>query len=290
MEVNAGLSKLFDYYKSNEIAHAYLITTNNVDKCVNELFCILKKIYLYDQVNNEEQKKIIDNLIDKRLFPNIILIEPDGTKIKKEQIANLKHAFAMTSQLATLKVYIIKNAEKMNKEATNSILKFLEDPYQDTIGFFVTPEKNNILDTIISRCENICVNYDLNGISIQNFDLVEIIDNYLNEIELNNNRSILINQEIVLSKIKERKDIVEFIKTIFHIYNEALRMKLSKTNQLDEKYEFIYEQNINRLHKKNDLLKDLLKQLNYNINIELLLDRFVIEVGEINNENLRSSI
>ena len=94
----------------------------------------------------------------------------------------------------------------------------------------------------------------------------------------------------MLSKIKERKDIVEFIKTIFHIYNEALRMKLSKTNQLDEKYEFIYEQNINRLHKKNDLLKDLLKQLNYNINIELLLDRFVIEVGEINNENLRSSI
>ena len=144
MEVNNELLNLFNYYKCNKIAHAYLITTNSVDKCVDELFCILKKIYLYDQVINDEQKKIIVNLVDKRLFPNIFVIEPDGTKIKKEQIANLKSSFAMTSQFTTLKVYIIKNAEKMNKEATNSILKFLEDPYEDTIGFFVTPEKNNI--------------------------------------------------------------------------------------------------------------------------------------------------
>ena len=290
MEVNTELSKLFDYYKSNKIAHAYLITTNSVDKCVDELFCILKKIYLYDQVINDEQKKIIVNLVDKRLFPNIFVIEPDGTKIKKEQIANLKSSFAMTSQFTTLKVYIIKNAEKMNKEATNSILKFLEDPYEDTIGFFVTPEKNNILDTVISRCENISVNYDLNGSSITNDDLIEIIDNYLIRIEKNNTSSILINQEIVLANIKERKDIVEFIKSVFHIYNEAFRMKLSNKAQLDEKYSFIYEQNINCLHKKNDLLKELLNELNYNVNIELLLDRFVIEVGEINNENLRSSI
>ncbi len=250
----------------------------------------LKKIYLYDQVINDEQKKIIVNLIDKRLFPNIFMIEPDGTKIKKEQIANLKSSFAMTSQFTTLKVYIIKNAEKMNKEATNSILKFLEDPYEDTIGFFVTPEKNNILDTVISRCENISVNYDLNGSSITNDDLIEIIDNYLIRIEKNNNSSILINQEIVLANIKDRKDIVEFIKSVFYIYNEAFRMKLSNKAKLDEKYSFIYEQNINCLHKKNDLLKELLNELNYNVNIELLLDRFVIEVGEINNENLRSSI
>ena len=67
-------------------------------------------------------------------------------------------------------------------------------------------------------------------------------------------------------------------------------MKLSNKAKLDEKYSFIYEQNINCLHKKNDLVKELLNELNYNINIELLLDRFVIEVGEINNENLRSSI
>lgn len=291
MEVNNELLNLFNYYKSNKIAHAYLITTNDVDKCVNELFCVLKKIYEYELKDKEEQIYLLDNLIDKRNFPNIILIEPDGTKIKKEQISGLKYSFAMTSQFASLKTYIIKNAEKMNKESNNSILKFLEDPYEDTIGFFITNEKNNILDTIISRCENIVVNYNLNSNSIldeTDNNFADIAYNYLKKVEDGNN--ILINQEIVLSNISDRKDIEKFIKIIFRIYNNALKSKFDSKKEIDKKYSFIFEQSINELKKKNYLLEDLLKQLNYNINIELLLDRFVIEIGEINNENIWSNI
>ena len=292
MEVNSELLKLLDYYKTNKIAHAYLITTNDVNKCVDELFCVLKKFFEHNLMENVSQIKLLDNLIDKKNFPNIILIEPDGTKIKKEQISNLKYSFAMTSQFASLKVYIIKNAEKMNKESNNSILKFLEDPYKDTIGFFITNEKNNILDTIISRCENIVVNYDLNSSSdLEEIDqtLLEIAYEYLKLLEIKSG-NILINQEIVLNNISDRKDLERFIKIIFKIYNDALKFKISQKGDSNEKFSFIFEQNVHQLKKKNYLLEDLLKELNYNVNIELLLDRFVIEIGEINNENIWSSI
>ena len=39
------LEKLVKYYHENKISHAYLIETNNIDKCFLDLKCVVKQIF-----------------------------------------------------------------------------------------------------------------------------------------------------------------------------------------------------------------------------------------------------
>ena len=50
----------------------------------------------------------------------------------------------------------------MNQSASNVLLKFLEEPSDNIIGFLITNNLKLILPTIKSRCEVITINYDVN--------------------------------------------------------------------------------------------------------------------------------
>jgi len=49
-------------------------------------------------------------------------------------------------------------------------------------------------------------------------------------------------------------------------------------------YPFLKLYSTNNITKKVNLIIELLKEISYNVNIDLLLDRFVIEMEAINNE------
>ena len=51
------------------------------------------------------------------------------------------------------RIYIIKDCDKMNKQASNSLLKFLEEPVPGIIAILMTNHIGKLLDTIISRCQ-----------------------------------------------------------------------------------------------------------------------------------------
>lgn len=282
---NNELQKLFNYYLDGFLAHAYLISTNNVDKCFNELIFVIKKMY-----NDESFNKLIDN----EEFPNLIVIKPDGKYIKKDDIKNLQSRFSRTSIFSDLKIYIILNAERMNKESCNSILKFLEEPTDNTIGFFITSDKYNIMSTILSRCELIDCRYESNSmIDLLNIEVdiyneyMSFIKEYLYNIDACNN-NILLNKEFLL-KYNNRVDVINIFKIIFNIYLCIFNGNGYNDIKLDE-FSFIKNQNKNIIYKKLELLKDILRNLNYNVNIQLLLDRFVIEMGEINHDSIHSNI
>ena len=46
----------------------------------------------------------------------------------------------------------------MRVEAANSILKFLEEPNDDIIAFLITNSFDNVMTTIVSRCQIIKLN------------------------------------------------------------------------------------------------------------------------------------
>ncbi len=86
---------------------------------------------------------------------NVIVIEPDAISntIKKDQIGNLMHEFSMTNLEEGSRVYIIKDADKMNRAASNAILKFLEEPFPNHYALLLTTNANRLLDTIVSRSQ-----------------------------------------------------------------------------------------------------------------------------------------
>jgi DNA polymerase-3 subunit delta' len=81
-------------------------------------------------------------------------VEPDGTQIKIEQVRELQRQLA--NKLGHKpKIYIIKDAERMNVYAANSLLKFLEEPDTHVVAILLTSHETAILPTILSRVQKI---------------------------------------------------------------------------------------------------------------------------------------
>ena len=78
---------------------------------------------------------------------------PKANFIKINSVRNLKRSSSLTSVEGTWKVYLIFDADKMNPEASNSILKTLEEPTDKTLLVLTTSEKDRLLPTIVSRCQ-----------------------------------------------------------------------------------------------------------------------------------------
>jgi DNA polymerase-3 subunit delta' len=96
--------------------------------------------------------------IQCRLFesgnhPDVILIQPDGNRIKIDQVRELQKAFSMKSMENATKVYIVHQAEKMTVEAANALLKFLEEPTSPVVAILLAESKSKLLPTVISRCQ-----------------------------------------------------------------------------------------------------------------------------------------
>ncbi len=54
-----------------------------------------------------------------------------------------------------VKVFVITEAERMTQEASNSLLKVLEEPPPDNLLVLTTDRPSGLLDTIISRCQSV---------------------------------------------------------------------------------------------------------------------------------------
>lgn len=91
-------------------------------------------------------------------YPDLILINPQGQMTKIAQIRELRKTLAMKPFEARLRVVIIAEAHTLNPEASNALLKVLEEPPEQTIFILVTPRAYDLLPTILSRCQLIRFN------------------------------------------------------------------------------------------------------------------------------------
>src|SRR5699024_7079596 len=91
--------------------------------------------------------------IESRNHPDVHWIEPDGLSIKKQQIDELQKEFIYSGLESNKKVYIIKGAETLTVNASNRILKFLEEPSKQTTAILLTENSRAIISTIRSRCQ-----------------------------------------------------------------------------------------------------------------------------------------
>lgn len=76
-------------------------------------------------------------------------------EIRIDSIRMLEHRIMLSPNEGLKKVYIIEDADLINREAANAFLKTLEEPPNDTIIILTTKKPNVLLPTIISRCQKI---------------------------------------------------------------------------------------------------------------------------------------
>lgn len=143
----------------DRVAHAYLFEgPRGTGK--RELALYYTKVLLCENVIDANPcGKCRDcKRVDSGNHPNIYIIEPEETSIKKHQIQQLQEEFAKTAVESNRKIYIIDHADRMTTNAANSLLKFLEEPISVTTAFLLTEQVQQILPTIQSRCQSIHFN------------------------------------------------------------------------------------------------------------------------------------
>ncbi|MEW6456657.1 MAG: hypothetical protein AB1410_08115 [Acidobacteriota bacterium] len=91
-------------------------------------------------------------LIEKDVHPDIITLKPEGTFIKIDQIRFLIEISYLKPMIGRQRVFIISNAENLNEESSNALLKVLEEPSSFTKIILLSENPVSVIPTIQSRC------------------------------------------------------------------------------------------------------------------------------------------
>jgi DNA polymerase-3 subunit delta' len=82
---------------------------------------------------------------------------PNASMIRIGQIREVKRMLSLSAAQEGRRVVIIVNAEEMNVEASNAFLKTLEEPHDDVTIILTTSRPERLLQTIVSRCQELIV-------------------------------------------------------------------------------------------------------------------------------------
>lgn len=84
---------------------------------------------------------------------DIISLRSGETSIKISHIRQMQYETSLMPYEAEKKVYIVHQADTMQKPAQNSLLKLLEEPNDYAIIILLAQTKNNFYPTVLSRCQ-----------------------------------------------------------------------------------------------------------------------------------------
>ncbi len=88
------------------------------------------------------------------IHPNFFLLENNAYEenIKIENVRNILRSLNKSTYYSNIKIVMIDNAEYLNINSSNALLKVLEESNNNTFFFIIHNSPNSILDTIRSRC------------------------------------------------------------------------------------------------------------------------------------------
>jgi DNA polymerase-3 subunit delta' len=245
--------------------------------------------------------------------------QQNANNIRISSIRQIKREIYLTNTKDKKKIFIISDADKMNLQSSNSLLKILEEPPGNSLIILTTSRINYLLPTIFGRCQKIkfdslsindVKNYILKVSNYSEYEALfyaglaegsisrcdEILkEDYLSlrETVIDLLRAIVSDKKIIISA--EIKKIIgvkskERVKQSLKIMNIWLRDAFYLKNGLEEK--IINKDKIESLDKfyksfKFDSYKiitsseDLLKEIDINQSLELLMYRKVFEIRDL---------
>lgn len=93
--------------------------------------------------------------IARNQHPDIIRVAPLASVIRIDQIRTLLRSLMLKPNEAARRVVILSDAQAMNPEAGNALLKVLEEPPDRTLLVLTARQASDLLPTVVSRCRQI---------------------------------------------------------------------------------------------------------------------------------------
>lgn len=261
----------------NSFSHAYILNTNNLQESL-KYAKIFAKTIITEAVDDDLEKEDILYKIEHDIFDDLYIVNPETLSINNEEIEKLlKYMETKSIRENGRRVYIINGIERITRDISNKILKFLEEPEEGIYAILITSGIDKVLPTIISRTQVINISFDKEE---EKDEIIKKTQEFLNKIFIKKEETIAYTNEILHDIISNREEIYNFFETSENIFSNAINKK--NNLPIKEQYEnknfdkLDIEILINILDITNKL-KQLVKK---NININLLLDRYIIEVGK----------
>lgn len=271
--------------RNNKISHAYMIETNNYKEKDDLIMSFIKMLFCESHntdLNNCNQCNVC-KLIENNSLSDFMVVEPDGSWIKKDQVLEIKEKFKTTSFQDRPRIYLIKQADKLNKQAANSLLKFLEEPEGNVIAILETDNRYKVLETIRSRCQ---IHTLINKDKKREFVDFELLVKIIKVLEEKKKHAISYLPIILENDYRNKEFWVNIFSEMIDIYENAIRKSNNLNyNDYEEVLDFIIKNNdVSSMIHKIDVLFTTINRLDYNLNITMMLDQFIIEFigGETN--------
>ena len=94
--------------------------------------------------------------VDQGNHPDLVVLRPnDKGHILIADVRAVLGRLALKSFESGSKAVIVEEAERMNEDAQNSLLKVLEEPQADTFFVLVTSDMHGLFPTVLSRCQRV---------------------------------------------------------------------------------------------------------------------------------------
>ena len=254
--------------------------------------------YIFSE--NEENRYILDSctidinnksykLISQNIHPNFYYIKKQYDKkyIEISEIRNLNNFINKSSFNDNLKIVLIDDIEYLSTNASNSLLKIIEEPNNNVQFMLIQDSRKFVLDTIKSRC----IKFNFN---LEDKFKTEILNHYFQDITYENLSNEFKNNYLSIS---DTINIIEFCieenlainqmsieDLLIYIFKKNI-FKLQKSNKLNIKVLIeIYLHNIYKKNKSYELYKLINfynKKYNDVIKYNLDLETYYLEVKDV---------
>ena len=296
---------------NDKISHAYLIESNKNITVDDFVLAIIKTIVCPNHYTNStlcNDCHLCDR-IDDGNFTELKIIEPDGLWIKKEQLLDLQDEFTKKGVENEKRIYIIKNCDRMNGQAANSLLKFLEEPVDNIYAFLITDNVNRVLKTIVSRCQILTMKSEkekfdktiqslanLIGNSKMMYDqiindekyqkMIDGVTQFISYLEKYKYDTIIYNKKMWHDIFKDKESNIIGIDLLINFYYDVLRMKIGIDRIFYKEYldifDFVNKNNeMDKILKKINILLEVKENIKFNLNPTLMVDKLVIDLGGV---------
>lgn len=305
--------------ENNKLSHAYLLIGNPGMPLLEISKFLAKSIVCEDPSPLACNNCITCMRIDDDNYPDFIVCDGSKESIKKSQIDEIEEHFGNVAfEKNGKKIYILHLIENMTIEATNSILKFLEEPEDNVYAFLTTNNENSILPTIISRCQslhlklierNIVINdaidlgIDQNDATILSyfyndseliFDLlnnedskerfycsVKLVEDLFDTLVNQGKReAIYYTQTVIEKNVTTKESFRFFLDLLAQFFEDLINIQNNKEVILNN-YDKILHDSLNVITHIDESLVEILKQrnlINLNLNIPLQIDHLIFEI------------
>lgn len=194
--------------KNGQLVHAYLFTGPKM---------LGKKLFAGE----------IFELINKRRFQN----DPDYTEVGHhiEDVRNLKSFMSLKPYLGPYKIAVLDNVDQLTTEASNSLLKILEEPSPSSLLVLITSRPKLLLTTISSRCQEVKFN------PLKDEELEELIPKIKSEDKLLIKKLAFGRPGWIINNAEKLEDIKKSIQEFDKVIKQGIFEKMQYANKIHDK-------------------------------------------------------